>query len=173
MEKGQIWCVEGLPVNSDSMKRVIKNFKENGIKNELSRQSLRHFLKKISDDIILEMYDMDADATLEMLVECFGARIAFDCITCAAGSAFENQKQQIEDLKAEAEENRKALAETRQKADERIDALNKECEDWRARYEAAREMVKELDNALAHYKADLYDFYANNGQLPKYEEESI
>lgn len=171
MEKGQIWSVEGLPVNGDTIKTVIKHFKESGIKNEISKQSLTAFLKKISDDMLLEMYDMDADATLEMLVECFGVRIAFDGINCAAGFTFKNRQQQIEELKAEAEENRKALAETRRKSNERIDALKAECENWAKNCEDAQEEVRKLKEILAHYKADLYDFYARAGKMPRYETE--
>lgn len=146
MEKGQIWNAEGLPVNGDTIKTVVKHFKESGIKNKISKQNLAVFLNKISDDMLLEMYDMDADATLEMFVECFGVRIAFDSINCAAGFMFENRQQQIEELKAE-------------------------CENWAKNCEDAQEEVRKLKEILAHYKADLYDFYAQAGKMPRYETE--
>lgn len=173
MGETQLWQSDGLGVDKGTLEKVLRIFKSDGVQGIKSQQALNAYIQKLDDSKLREMHEIDSETALQMFTDCFGVSL-----TARKYSQWENDilKQAIDILQKEketaeqaAEENRKALQETRRKANEQIDALKAEGENWIRKCENAQEEARKLRETLIHYKADLYDFYAQAGKLPSYE----
>lgn len=175
MGKVQLWQADGLGIDKETLERVLRIFRSDGVQGMKSQQALEAYIKKLDDSKLQEMCKIDKEAALQIMADCLGVAATAEKYskwqTVLFNKAIDIQTRQIEELKAEAEENRKALEETRRKSNERIDALKAECANWARNCEDAQEEVRKLKEILAHYKADLYDFYARAGKMPRYETE--
>lgn len=169
MADKQIWQQEKLGADSETLKKVLSIYRDDGTTSRTSADELAEYLNELSDEAVAEMYEEDTDTAVEMFAECFGARKAFWKINTALGFIHKNRLDEIEKLKAEAEKNRQALENARREYIKTVSRIEKEYSVEHYEKEEALEKIRELEIVLARYKADLYDFYAKAGKLPKYE----
>ncbi len=172
MEEVQIWQYEGLGVDKDTLGRVLRIFKSDGIHDIKSQQALKEYIEKLDDSKLREMCEIDVETALQIFAGCFGI----------SSVAMKYSRWQNEDMKTainilqkeketaeqEAEANRTELLKVRQKLNEEIDSLRHEYSIKNYEKEEAEQRIKELQDTLAHYKTDLYDFYAQAGSVPNY-----
>lgn len=86
----QIWQKDGfLPSTRKSQRaafiKILAEYKAHGAQGILSLNQLAAVMEKMDDTGLLEMYEIDDETTLQILVDCFGAKRAFQKITAAAG----------------------------------------------------------------------------------------
>lgn len=146
MGAAQIWQYEGIGRDRETLEKVLKTFREEGVQGIRSQAALEKYIEKLGDVALQTMHTIDGEATLQILADCFGVVYA-----AKKYCGWEMQKAR-EDAKREM----------------------KEIEEP---YEAMRELaagrgkqIEELQDEIAHYKADLYDFYAEKGRVPQYGE---
>lgn len=170
MGEMQIWQYDGLGTDKDTLEKVLRIFRSDGVQGIKSQQQLDEYIRKLDDNCIQEMSWIDAEATLQMLVDCFGEVIAFQKYAKAEGFVKQEKTDSLGWI------NPAVYKEVTAKYKERIKRANEEKDKilsdythaaWKA--EAAENQIRELKDTLAHYKADLYDLYAQAGKLPNYE----
>lgn len=86
----QIWQKDGfLPSTRKSQRaafiKILAEYRAHGAQGILSLNQLAAVMEKVDDTGLLEMYEIDDETTLQILVDCFGAKWAFQKITAAAG----------------------------------------------------------------------------------------
>ncbi len=172
MGEVQLWQSEGLGADRNTLERVINIFKTDGVQGMKSQQALDRYIKKLSDSSLREMYEIDEEAAIQILVDCFGAAAAFRKYALIAEYISVNLKE----LKEAGWFSPAAYAEVVGKYEKRTKRLEEERDGLLSKYanviqraENAEKQREELQNTLVHYKADLYDFYAQAGKIPKYE----
>ncbi|MCM1217253.1 MAG: hypothetical protein NC548_22360 [Lachnospiraceae bacterium] len=170
MGEVQLWQTDGLGADRDTLEKVIRIFKSDGVQGIESQQALEKYIKTLSHSSIRDMCEIDEDAAMQILVDCCGASKAFTKAADALGYVTKKTAESMGWI------NPAAYAEVTAKYEERIKKLNEEKDKILSDYtyagykaEEAIQRIKELRDALAHYKADLYDFYAQAGKLPNYE----
>lgn len=170
MSEKQIWQVEGLGTDRGTLETVLHIFSSDGIQGKESKRELIRYIDKLSDDSLRDMVAIDEKTALQLFVICFGAHIAFDKVIQILGYVSPKTAEHMGWIspKAYAEVVGKYDERTKRLEDER-DALLSKYSDAIQRTEIAEKQRTELQNTLAHYKADLYDFYAREGKLPNYE----
>lgn len=169
MGEVQLWLDEGLGADKETLERVLHVFRNDGVQGIESQQALNRYIHKLDDKCIQEMNWIDAEATLQMLVDCYGVTVAFQKYVKAEGFI---KQEKVDSLgwispAAYAEVVKKYGERTKKLEDER-DTLLSRYEDAIQKIETAEKQRAELQNTLAHYKADLYDFYAQAGRVPNY-----
>ena len=173
MGEVQIWQSDGLGTDKDTLGKVLRIFKSDGVQGIQSQQALNAYIRRLDDSKLREMYKIDGETALQLFVDCFG-------VSCTAEkySKWENETIRLavdilikekETAEQEAETNRTALQNARKVLNEEIDRIRQEYGILKYEKEETDQQIKELRDPLAHYKADLYDFYAQAGKLPKYE----
>lgn len=173
MGEVQIWQSDGLGTDKDTLGKVLRIFKSDGVQGIQSQQALNAYIRRLDDSKLREMYKIDGETALQLFVDCFG-------VSCTAEkcSKWENETIRLavdilikekETAEQEAETNRTALQNARKVLNEEIDRIRQEYGILKYEKEETDQQIKELRDTLAHYKADLYDFYAQAGKLPKYE----
>ena len=70
MGKIQIWQQDGCGTSENTIRRVIGEFRENGVQGLNSQQCLTEYIRKMDVNALAYMYDLDADVTLQILVDC-------------------------------------------------------------------------------------------------------
>lgn len=170
MSEKQIWQVEGLGTDRGTLETVLHIFASDGVQGKESQRALIGYIGKLSDDSLRDMIAIDEETALQLFVDCFGAHMTFDKVMKMLGYVTTASVQRMGWIspKAYAEVVGKYDERTKRLEDER-DALLSKCSDAVQRMEIAEKQRAELQNTLAHYKADLYDFYAREGKLPNYE----
>ena len=172
MGEVQLWQSDGLGTDKDTLEKVLRIFRNDGVQGIQSQQALNAYIQKLDDSKLKEMYEIDEEAAIQILVDCFGAAVAFRKFALIAEYISVN----IKELREAGWISPAAYAEVTAKYEECIKKANEEKDKilsdytyaaWKA--EEAEQRIKELWDTLAHYKADLYDFYAQAGMLPKYE----
>lgn len=140
---------------------VLKDFRKNGIQGIESAQQLTEWLASLTTGAIKEMCEIDKEATLQMLVDCFGVGIAFQKYI---NTAPEICKQALENrgyiilIKAEIENE---MAEKRQRI-EQLEADNAKLMDISVeRSERVETLKKENENL----KIALFDAYEEAGKI--------
>lgn len=173
MGEEQLWQADGLGTDKETLERVLHVFRSDGVQGLKSQQALENYIKKLDDSSLQEMRKIDEEATLQILVDCFGAVTAAkryskwnEEILRTAINILQKEKETAEQ---EAEANRAELLKVRDNSQKEIDRLQREYSIKNYEKEEAEEQIKELKDELAHCKADLYDFYAKAGKLPDYE----
>lgn len=172
MGEVQLWQADGLGTDKETLERVLHVFRSDGVQGMKSQQSLEKYMKRLGNDSLRKMYEIDSEATIQILVDCFGAVTAFHKFALIV--------EYIDIKKEELEQagwiSPAAYAEVVEKYKERTKKLNEEKDRILSEYtraeqraEEAEEKVFYLQDELAHYKADLYDFYAQAGKVPSYE----
>lgn len=141
---------------------MLNAFISDGIQGVESQMALKNYIEtKLDSAVELLMYDIDADAMLEMYVECFGARTAFFRMNRALGwispSVYGEEVEKYEERLKKAEEGKDRILSDYTYAAQKA--------------EDAEEKIIELQVELIRCKADLYDFYAQAGKIPKYDHE--
>ncbi len=170
MKEVQLWQFDGLGTDKDTLERVLHVFKSDGVQGMESQQALERYIRTLSDSNIRDMCEIDEIATMQILTDCFGACKAFSLFKGIKGyTTWEKVKilgwispAAYAEISAKHEESTKRL-------NEEIDSLRHENSIKNYEKEEAEQQIKELQDALAHYKADLYDFYAQAGKVPNYE----
>lgn len=172
MGEVQLWQAEDLGTDKETLERVLRVFRSDGVQGIESQKSLESYIKGLGNDSLRNMYEIDGEATIQILVDCFGAIFAakkysewHEEILRTAIDILQKQKETAEQ---EAEVNRAELLNARKVLNNEIDRIRKEYGIIKDEKEKAEERIEELQNALAHYKADLYDFYAQAGKVPSY-----
>lgn len=172
MQEMQLWQSEYLGEDKDTLKKVLRIFRSDGVQGIESQKALENYVKRLSNYALREMYEMDEEAALQMLVDSIGVLGAFhkyallaDCISMST--------KEISDAGWISQED---YAEVTAKYEERTKKLNEEKDQILSDYtraaqkaEDAEEKIFSLRDELAHCKSDLYDFYAQAGRVPNYE----
>lgn len=116
------------------------------------------------------MCAIDEETALQLFVDCFGVRMAFEKVMKILGYVTAETAQRMGWIGPAA------YAEVVGKYEERTKKLNEDKDRILSDYNRAAEKAEDaeteivwLRDELAHCKADLYDFYARAGKLPKYE----
>lgn len=166
----QLWQAEDLGTDKETLKKVLRTYREDGIQGIESQQALAKYVKKLSDDSLRDMYEIDREAASLLFVDCFGASMAFEKAIQMLGYATVETVQRMGWISPAAYE------EVVEKYDERIKKLNEDKDRILSDYTRAANIAEDaeteiirLRDELAHCKADLYDFYAQQGKLPNYE----
>lgn len=160
----QIWQQDGCGIDERSIRRVIGEFRENGVQGIESSSCLTAYIEKLSDSTLLEMYRIDSDVTLQIMVDCLGVREAFEkavFMAIATGSTFiaQTMAQQgwisqynyAEACKKYDERVAKAKAKADEAEDRMFEALR--CQ------QAAEQEAEALKFEIVTLKAKLYDTY--------------
>lgn len=155
MGQVQIWQVNGLGTDRETLKQVIRVFKEDGIQEEKSKIALKKYIDRMSNKDMHEMIGLDIEATIQILADCYGVMFAARKYGEWGNDKLEKEKQEA--YRTIEEKNR----ELELIVDERDRAVFGEAE--------AKEKIKDLEHMLALYKADLFDFYEQAGKIPKHE----
>lgn len=71
------WERDGTGTSTKWLRRVLEDFRTEGTKDMNSTQCLRDYMARLSNDRMKEMYNMDEDAFLEILLNCFVPKVAF------------------------------------------------------------------------------------------------
>jgi len=170
MGEVQLWQSDGLGVDKHTLEKVLRIFKSDGVQGIESQQALERYIKTLSHSSIRNMCEIDEDAAMQILVDCYGASKAFMEVACALGYVTRETAENMGWINPAAYKEVMAKYEERvKKLNEEIDSLRNECSIKNYEKEEAEQRIKELQDTLAHYKADLYDFYAQAGKLPNYE----
>lgn len=173
MGEMQLWQSDGLGTDKDTLKKVLNIFKKDGVQGMESQQALNRYIQQLDDSGLWQMYRIDKEAALQIFADCFGVVFTAEKYSEWQNDTFKKAIdiliKEKETAKQETEANRAELLKVRQKLNEEIDSLRNECSIRNCEKEEAEQQIKELQNSLAHYKADLYDFYAQAGKIPNYE----
>lgn len=169
MSEKQIWQAEGLGTDKGTVETVLRIFASDGVQGIESQQALERYIGKLSDDRLRDMCVIDEEAALQLFVDCFGARMAFEKVMQILGYVTVETAQRMGWISpaAYAEVVGKYEERTKRLEDEK-DTLLSRCADAIQKADAAEKQSTKLQNTLAYYKADLYDFYAQAGKVPSY-----
>ena len=91
MGEVQLWQAEGLGADKETLERVLHVFRSDGVQGINSQQALNRYIKKLSDDSLRNMCAIDEETALQLFVDCFGVRMAFEKVVQILG--YEQQKQ--------------------------------------------------------------------------------
>lgn len=170
MSEKQIWQVKGLETSRRAVETVLHTFARDGVQGIESQQALVKYVKRLSDDSLRDMCAIDKETALQLFVDCFGVRMAFEKVMQILGYVTAETAQHMGWISPAA------YAEVVEKYEERTKKLNEDKDRILSDYTRAAEKAEDaeteimwLRDELAHCKADLYDFYARAGKLPKYE----
>lgn len=170
MGEVQLWQAEGLGADKKTLERVLHVFRSDGVQGINSQQALNRYIKKLSDDSLRNMCAIDEETALQLFVDCFGVRMAFEKVVQILGYVTAETAQRMGWISPAA------YAEVVGKYEERTKKLNEDKDRILSDYTRVAEKAEDaeteimwLRDELAHCKADLYDFYARAGKLPKYE----
>lgn len=170
----QPWQSDGLGTNKKDLERVVNTFKLDGVCGIKSEQALRKYITKLGDNCLREMYQIDEETTVQILVDCFGAVKAFHKFALIAEYIGVNRKELHEAGWISPEAYEEVIAKYEERCKKLEEQKDKVLSDYqRAAWvaEDAEKRIAELEDTLKHYKADLYDFYAQAGKLPNYDHE--
>lgn len=164
MEVTQIWQKEGCGTDSRTLRKVIEEFRENGVQGIKSSSCLTAYIEKLSDSTLLEMYRIDSDVTLQIMVDCLGVREAFEkavFMAIATGSTFIAQTMAQQGWISQYN-----YAEACKKYDERVAKAQAEADEAQERMfealrckQAAEQEAEALKFEIVTLKAKLYDTY--------------
>lgn len=170
MGEKQLWQSEGLGADGNTLERVLRAFKREGVQGINSQQALNEYIGELSDDCLRKMCEIDEETALQLFVDCFGVHMAFDKTMQMLGYVTPETAQRMGWISPAA------YTEVVEKYEERTKKLNEEKDRILSDYTRAAQKAEDaeteiiwLRDELAHYKADLYDFYAQAGKIPKYE----
>lgn len=85
MGEVQLWQADGLGTDKETLEKVLHIFRSDGVQGIESQQALNRYIQKLDDNCIREMDWIDAEATLQMLVDCYGVTVAFQKYVKAEG----------------------------------------------------------------------------------------
>lgn len=85
MGEVQLWQADGLGTDKETLEKVLRIFRSDGVQGIESQQALNRYIQKLDDNCIREMNWIDAEATLQMLVDCYGVTVAFQKYVKAEG----------------------------------------------------------------------------------------
>lgn len=149
MGKIQIWQQDGCGTSENTIRRVIGEFRENGVQGLNGQQCLTEYIRKMDVNALAYMYDLDADVTLQILVDCIGVKEAFE-----AAMRFTNWISPCN------------YAEVCKKYDERVAKAQAEADEAQERMfealrckQAAEQEAEALKFEIVTLKAKLYDTY--------------
>lgn len=172
MGEVQLWQDEKLGTDKETLERVLRIFREDGVQGIGSQQALESYIKKLDDNSLWEMYKIDEETTQQIITDCFGVMFAAKkyskWVEETLKTVIDCLQKEKEIAQQEAEVNRAELLKVRDNSQKEIDRLQLEYSAQRLEKEEAEERIEELKDELAHYKADLYDFYAREGKIPNY-----
>ena len=172
MGEVQLWQADGLGTDKETLEKVLRIFRSDGVQGIESQQALESYIKKLDDNSLWEMYEIDEEATQQIFTDCFGVMFAAKkyskWVEETLKTAIDCLQKEKEIAEQEAEANRAELMKVRNNLEKEIDCLKREYSAERCEKEEAEERIKELRDEMAHYKADLYDFYAREGKIPNY-----
>ncbi len=173
MKEVQLWQAKGLGTERHTLEKVLRIFESDGVQGIESQQALSAYIQKLDDCKLREMYEISKETALQLFADCFGVVFAAEKYSKwnndILRKAIDILTKEKETAEQEAEANRAELLKVRDNSRKEIERLQRECGIENYEKEEAKEQIKELKDELAHCKADLYDFYAQAGKIPKYE----
>lgn len=93
----QIWEKDGCGADRSTIRKILSEFKENGVSGLKSASALTNYLDRLNGSAILDMYSIDDETTLQMLVDYLGAKEAFR--RCCAATCIHSDKWKQEAAK--------------------------------------------------------------------------
>lgn len=166
MGKVQIWQDDKLGTDKGTLETVIRVFKEDGIQSNNSKLALKSYINGLDNKGFREMLEIDEDATMEIIADCYSVRYAALKYREWKDHDFIRKR---EEEKQEERLKREELYKTIEKKNKELELIVEERDNAIFREVEAREKIKELEYMLALYKADLFDFYEQAGKIPKHE----
>lgn len=138
MGAAQIWQQDGCGIDERSIRRVIGEFRENGVQGIKSAQCLTAYMGRLDDTALAHMLELDKDVTLQILVDCVGITQTIE--------KYERiyrirEKKTTEALRAQLDNWQEATFKMREKIEE-LEAT-----------------VRSKDSEIVTLKAKLYDTY--------------
>lgn len=74
MGEVQLWQADGLGTDKETLEKVLRIFRSDGVQGIESQQALNRYIGKLSDDSLRGMYCIDEETALQLFVDCFGVR---------------------------------------------------------------------------------------------------
>lgn len=145
----QIWQKDGVGTDDETLRRIIREFRENGVQGINSQQSLSMFIERMGDKQIDFMLEMDEETTLQILVDCVGAVAAFRRLLRITGNVSRKEYNEASRKYRERIENAQKV----------IDEANRCQYEAERRREDAEERIRALEFEVVTLKAKLYDTY--------------
>lgn len=136
----QIWQKDGCGTDESTIRRVIGEFRENGVQGINSQQCLSNYIQKLSKEEIFAMYDIDEEVTLQILVDSLGVKEAFKRY-CTVTTMLAPNMDRLAAVEAE------------------LDNWQQEASARQQRIEELTEKVRSQNYEIVTLKAKLYDTY--------------
>ena len=76
MGEVQLWQADGLGTDKETLEKVLRIFRNDGVQGIESQQALESYIKKLDDNSLWEMYEIDEEATQQIFTDCFGVMFA-------------------------------------------------------------------------------------------------
>lgn len=160
----QIWQKDGCGTDSSTLRKVIGEFRENGVQGIESSSCLTEYIKRLSYNRLLEMYEIDSCTTLQIMADCLGISETVQkaiYMAIETGSYFINETIEQngwisqKEFEEAHEKHEKQLTEARAKAD----ATRMTLREVTKQLQAAEQEIEDLKFEIVTLKAKLYDTY--------------
>lgn len=141
----QVWESEGLGTDATALCRVIGEFKTNGVQGITSLEALKTYIKRLNEEAIETMLQLDEEAALQILVDTEGVAEAFEQLRKICRKEYEKICDRYEDRIA------KTQAEKKNAENRLFEVLHRE--------DKLLKQIEDLQFQILVLKAKLYDTY--------------
>lgn len=160
----QIWKKEGCGTDNATLRQIIGEYRENGVQDIKSSSALTIYIKRLSTERLLEMYRIDSEATLQMLVDYIGVGAAMEkaiYMSISAGTSIicKEMKKKGWISPNDYEEVCKKYDERVAAAQAKADTAEEKMFEAIARQQEAEQEAAALQYEIVTLKAKLYDTY--------------
>ena len=66
MGEVQLWQSDGLGTDKDTLEKVLRIFRNDGVQGIQSQQALNAYIQKLDDSKLKEMYEIDEEAAIQI-----------------------------------------------------------------------------------------------------------
>lgn len=141
----QVWESEGLGTDVTALCRVIGEFKTNGVQGITSLEALKTYIKRLNEEAIETMLQLDKEAALQILIDTKGAVAAFEQLRNTYKKEYDEvcdkYKERVTKVQAEKDNAESRLFKALRREDKLI------------------ERIEDLQFQILVLKAKLYDTY--------------
>lgn len=145
----QIWQQDGCGTDEQTLLNIIREFRGNGVQGMKSQQALTEYIRRLDVNQLARMYEMDTDATLQIMIDCVGAIEAFK--KAVRFSGYYSPQAHAEACEKYKERAAKAQAEKDNTESRLFEALHRE--------DKLLKQIEDLKFTIIALKAKLYDAY--------------
>lgn len=155
---------EGCGTDNATLRQIIGEYRENGVQDIKSSSALTIYIKRLSTERLLEMYRIDSEATLQMLVDYIGVGAAMEkaiYMSISAGTSIicKEMKKKGWISPNDYEEVCKKYDERVAAAQAKADTAEEKMFEAIARQQEAEQEAAALQYEIVTLKAKLYDTY--------------